>query len=79
MDRPELGFGSIKMALQTKIAQARSSVSTGPQEVLLFPAKLLEGMVRSATDISKAMIDGTFAVGNELKKSVEGSFKKESK
>jgi hypothetical protein len=77
MDRPEFGFGNIKMALQHKIAQARSSVSTGPQDLLLFPVKLVEGVIKSAADVSKAMIDGTFAVGNELKKSVEQSFKKE--
>jgi len=43
----------------------------------MLPAKILEGAVKGATDISKAVIDGTFAVGNEIKKSVEDAFRKE--
>lgn len=79
MDRPEFGFGNIKMALQDKLAQARSSAAAGPQEILTLPVRLVEGVVKGATDISKAMIDGTFAVGKEIKDSLEQSFKKEPK
>lgn len=75
MDRPEFGFGNIKMAVKDKLAQARSSVLKGPQEVFLLPVKLVEGVVKGATDISKAMIDGTFAVGKEIAQ----SFKKQPK
>jgi len=77
MDRPEFGFGNIKMAVEDKLAKARSPEGINPENVLMLPVKILEGTVKGATDISKAVIDGTFAVGNELKKAVEGAFKKE--
>lgn len=76
LDKLEFGFGNIKMALQDKFAQARSSASVGPQGILVLPVRLVEGIVKGATDISKAMIDGTFAVGNEIKDSLEQSFKR---
>lgn len=79
MDRPEFGFGNIKMAVEDKIAKARSGSGITSEHILMLPAKLLEGAVKGATDLSKAVIDGTFAVGNELKKAVEDSFKKKPK
>jgi hypothetical protein len=79
MDRPEFGFGNIRMAVEDKITQGSKGNKFGVTSVLLFPAKLLEGTVKGTTDISKAVIDGAFAVGNELKKAVEDSFKKEKK
>jgi len=79
LDRPEFGFGDIKMAVEDKIAKARSGTGIKPEGILILPLKLLEGTVKGATDISKAVIDGTFAVGNEFKKAVEDSFKKEPK
>lgn len=79
MDRPEFGFGNIKMAFEDKLSQAKKSEGFNPQDVLILPVKLIEGTVKAATDLSKAVINGTFAVGNEIKKSVEGTFKKEKK
>ena len=79
MDRPELGFGEIKTAFEDKIAKATQWNKPGIVNVLQLPVKLLEGTVRGATDLSKAVIDGTFAVGNELKRAVEDSFRKEKK
>lgn len=76
MDRPDFGFGNIKMAFENKLAQARSG-EFKPEDALMFPGKLLEGFVKGATDLSKAVVSGTFAVGNEIKKSVEDAFKKE--
>jgi hypothetical protein len=79
MDRPEFGFGNIKMAFENKLSQARSSGGFKTEDIVMFPGRLLEGMVKGATDLSKAVVDGTFAVGNEVKKAVEDSFKKEKK
>lgn len=79
MDRPEFGLGNIKMAFKEKVAQARGAASVGPETVLRLPVRLVEGVVKGATNVSKAMVDGTFALGKEIKKSLEQSFKKESK
>ncbi len=77
MDRPEFGFGDIRMAFEDKLTRGRKTDKSSIETVLSLPAKLLEGTVKGATDVSKAVIDGTFAVGNELKEAVEGAFKKE--
>jgi len=79
MDRPQFGFGNIKMALEDKLAKVRNNGRFGVQDVLMLPGRLLTGTVRGATDFSKAIIDGTFAVGNELKKAVQDTFKREPK
>jgi hypothetical protein len=80
MDRPEFGFKSVKSAFEEKLALAsKANGSFQPQDLLMLPGKLLEGAVKGATDFSKAVIEGTFAVGNQLKKSVEDTFKKEPK
>lgn len=76
MDRPEFGFGSIKMAFEDKIAQGRGGIKT--KDVLSFPVKFLQNTVSSASDVSKAMIDGILAIGKEVKKDVEGTIKKKS-
>ena len=75
MDRPELGFGNIKMAFETKIAKARGA-GVKAKEVLMFPTKLIEGTIRKSTDISRAVVDGTVAVARELKNAIAGAFKK---
>jgi len=77
MDRPEFGFGNIKMAFENKLTQARAGTGFKPEDILVLPGNLLKGAVKGATDLSKAVIDGTFAVGNEIKKTVEDTFKKE--
>ena len=77
MDNPEFGFGNIKAAFEDKLARSRAGGSIKAQDVLMLPAKLIEGTIKGATDISKAVVDGTFAVGNEIKKSMEASFRKE--
>lgn len=78
MDRPEFGLGNIKSAVEDKLAQRKES-KINSAGILILPAKLVEGSIKGATDISKAVIEGTFAVGNELKKAVEDSFKKVKK
>ena len=77
MDRPAFGFGDIKMAFEDKLAQGRKSNIFDPQYVLAIPAKFLEGLLRGASDVSKAVIGGTFAAGEEIKKRAEEAFKKE--
>jgi len=75
MDRPQFGFGDIRMAFEDKLLQATRGGKSAIEEVLLFPAKLLQTTVKNATDISKALVDGTVAVG----KAVLEPFKKEKK
>ena len=75
MDRPQFGFGDIRMAFEDKLLQATRGGKSTIEEVLLFPAKLLQTTVKNATDISKALVDGTVAVG----KAVLEPFKKEKK
>jgi hypothetical protein len=77
MDTPAFGFGDIKSAFEDKLTQGKKSNIFDPQYVLAIPAKLLEGLVKGATDVSKAVVDGTFAVGDEIKKRAEEAFKKE--
>lgn len=79
MDRPEFGFGNIKMAFEDKLAQAKVNNGFKVQDILNLPSNILQGTVKSATDLSKAVIDGTFSVGKELKKAVEETFKKGKK
>ena len=76
---PHLHQNSLLLAFEDKLAKARGANGFKAQDVLMFPAKLMEGTVKTATTLSKAVIDGVFAVGNEIKKSVEDSFKKEKK
>jgi len=75
MDRPEFGFGTIKMAFEDKLAQRKDKLDF--TDILMLPAKIVEGTVRGATDVSKALVEGSFAVGNEFKKALEAAFKKE--
>ena len=79
MDKPQLGFKEIKKAVEVKIAKVREASGIKPEGIFILPLKLLEGLVKGAVDISKAAIDGTFAVGGELTSAVSGSFKKEIK
>ena len=79
MDNPVFGFGNIRMAFQDKINQIKSERKIDKYQVLAVPFKLVEGAVKGVTDLSKAAVDGSFAVGNELKNAVEASFRKEKK
>lgn len=75
MDRPEFGFDNIRMAVEDKIA--KTSKQDKLDTILSIPVKLIETTVRGATDITKAMIGGTAAIGKEIKKGAEEIFKKE--
>jgi hypothetical protein len=80
MDRPEFNFELIRTAFEQKITQGRKEgvLNAQAQEVLMLPAKLLEGTFKGATDITKSLIIGTVNVGKEVANAVLGSFKKET-
>ncbi|RJP27619.1 MAG: DUF748 domain-containing protein [Candidatus Omnitrophota bacterium] len=77
MDNPQFGFSDIKMAVQNKLTEATKGNGFGIKDLIGLPEKLLAGTVKGASDLARAVIDGSFAVGNEFKKAVEGSFHKE--
>jgi hypothetical protein len=77
MDKPEFGFSNIKTAFEDKLNRSRGG-SVKAEDVLMIPSRVLEGTVKSATNVTKSVIDGTFAIGNEIRKAVEGSFRKEN-
>lgn len=75
MDSPQFDFSNIRMAFEEKLIQARKGDGLQPQNIIMAPTKLLQGVFKGATDLTKAVIDGTFGVGQELKQSVEGMFR----
>ena len=77
MDRPEFGFGNIKSAFEGKLMQARTSAGMRPQDVLLWPGKMLQSGLRSGTELTRAAVDGVFALGNGLKKVFEDAMNKD--
>jgi len=79
MDYPQFGIGDVKSAVETKLTEATKNSGFQATDVLRVPGKVVEGGVKGVTDITKAFIDGGFAIGGELKKAFEGAFKKEPK
>jgi hypothetical protein len=77
MTRPQFGFGNVKSAVEDKLTQRKKGEVSLTQEVVLFPARILEGTVKGGAEMTKAVIGGTFSVFNELKKGFLGAFKKE--
>lgn len=77
MDNPEFGFEDIKLAFETKLKQARGSSGISTEKVISLPGKLIEETIKSASDVSKALLEGTLDFGKELKKALEESFRKE--
>lgn len=76
MDSPQFGFGDIKSAFEDKIAQGRKTNGFQPQDILMLPGKMIETTVKNATDISKAVIEGTVAIGKAV---IVDPFKKQKK
>ncbi|MCX5701633.1 MAG: DUF748 domain-containing protein [Candidatus Omnitrophica bacterium] len=76
MDSPEFRLGDVRMAVEDKLTGSRK-YGLGIEDVFMLPTKVLEGMFKGATGMSKAFIGGTFAIGKEIKDSVQGAFKKE--
>ena len=77
MDSPQFGFDNFKMAFENKIMRGRSTSGFKLQDTVMFPVKMVEGGVKSFMDLSRAMIDGVFAIGNELNGSTGEMFKPE--
>lgn len=77
MDKPLFSFIPLAGAVENKLVKSGKLDRPAMQEVVILPIKILEGIVKSTADLSKAAIEGTFAIGNELGKSVVASFKKE--
>jgi hypothetical protein len=77
MDSPQFGFNNFKTAFEDKITQGKRASGFKPEDALGFPVKLVEGGVRSFTDLGRAMIDGIFAIGSEISKSTGDAFKKD--
>lgn len=76
MDQPAFGFGDIKSAFEGKLNQGRAQAGLRPQDMLLLPAKILQGGIKSGTDISTAIVDGIFTLGSEIKKFFEEALNK---
>lgn len=76
LDRPVFGFQIIKGALEDKIANSKKNNRPLAENIAMFPADILEGVVLGAADISKALIYGSFSVGNEFKRALQASFRK---
>lgn len=71
MDQPIFGFGDIKSAFEGKLMQGRARAGLRPQDMLLWPSKLLQSGIKSGVDISNAVVDGVVALGNSIKKFFE--------
>jgi hypothetical protein len=76
MDRPEFGFGYIKDAVTDKITLAKGK-GINTEDVVLFPAKIVEGTVKGTTEMTTAVIGGIFSLGKELGKAFIGAFAKD--
>ena len=75
MDRPEFGFGNIKMAFEERLAYARSKNGFKAQDILSVPAGLVQGAFKGLTDLTTAVIGGTINAGKEIVDTVEGALK----
>jgi len=76
MDHPVFGFGDIKQAFEGKLMQGRISAGVRPQDVLLWPGKMLQSGIKSGVNLSNAAIDGVFALGSGIKKFFEEAINK---
>jgi len=75
MDRPEFGFGDIRMAFEEKLHQG-ATARIDAKDIFMFPARLWEGAVRTTADISKSVMEGTSNVSNQLRDFVADAYKK---
>ncbi|MCX5700096.1 MAG: DUF748 domain-containing protein [Candidatus Omnitrophica bacterium] len=70
MDSPQFGFENFKTAFEGKIMQSRQASAFKPADVLTFPVKLIESGAKTFSDLGKALVDGIFAIGNDLGNSI---------
>ena len=76
MDSPHFGLNTLQTAFEDKINKGRFAKGFKAENTLVLPLKVMEGGVRGLTDLTRAMIDGIFAIGGEISQSTEGAFKK---
>ncbi|MDO8663063.1 MAG: DUF748 domain-containing protein [Candidatus Omnitrophota bacterium] len=76
MDSPQFGFGAFKMAFEEKISKGLGLLSPKPENILALPFKIMENGVKSFADLTRAMIDGVFAIGREIGHAGKGSTQK---
>ncbi|MDD5662525.1 MAG: DUF748 domain-containing protein [Candidatus Omnitrophica bacterium] len=76
MDSPHFGLNTFQTAFEEKINKGRFAKGFKAENTLVLPLKVMEGGVRGLTDLTRAMIDGIFAIGGEISQSTEGAFKK---
>jgi len=62
LDSPQFNFANIKMAFEDKITKSRNKSAFKFKDFLIFPAKFVEGSIKSVADLSKASIDGALAI-----------------
>ncbi|MFC1804407.1 DUF748 domain-containing protein [Candidatus Omnitrophota bacterium] len=79
MNSPQFSAGDIKEAFDEKVALAKAKKRSEfkVENVFAFPVRFLEGLAEGALELSRAAVDGTYALGKELKDSVEIAFTKE--
>ena len=74
MTNPEFNFGYIKTAFEDKLREGMKYSQVNYADILKIPAK---SVGRTATDLSRALIDGTFSIAKGLKDAFAVAFKKE--
>jgi hypothetical protein len=51
--------------------QARTSAGLRPQDVLIWPGRWVKSGLKSGADLSSALVDGIFDLGNGIKRFFE--------
>jgi len=74
MTNPEFNFGYIKTAFEDRLREGMKYSKVNYTDIFKIPAK---SVGRTATDLSRALIDGTFSIAKGLKDAFAVAFKKE--
>jgi len=77
LDKPKVSLNNIKTAVEKKVMLARNNSAIKMRDIANVPQDFLFGVVKSVTDLSRAMMDGVFAIGGGIKKAADESFDKE--
>lgn len=78
MDSPQFRIEDVKMAVEERISESQKD-KFKPEDVIGLPTKILERIIRGATDISKATIEGVRAIGSGIKRMLEEAFRREKR
>lgn len=79
MTSPEFNFGYIKTAFEERLREGMKYSQITKGDIIQFPVKVAGGTVKGATDLSRALIDGTFSIAKGLKDAFTYAFKKENR